>query len=176
MTKSLYRAILFFIPVIVFNSSALASYKADCFANDGRIQVEISISNGRLYLNYSNYLGAVDFPLFEGVVTKGLLPLIKIAEKDLSGIDHELRVSWPLESCHFHETEAFIMGCQGKAQIHSPKKIDLAFYSLSANVVTEQTLDQTYKIYKLRWGVQGPGNYHFISMTFDPETCRVKKY
>lgn len=158
--------------VLLINTSYALEYRAFCSGNRGRVAISLYSNNDRLYLRYNNVMGADDFPLYEGIVTKLTLPVIKIAQVDLASLDQEVLVSWPLEKCQFSDQDAMIMQCGGEATFHLPKNTNLTSYTLITSRVKEESLTNSFDIFKIRWGVDSPDFHHSLALPFDPTRCQ----
>ncbi len=154
------------------NSYAL-EYRAACSGNRGKVSVQMYTSGERLYMQYSNAMGSDDFPLFEGVVTKLALPVIKIAQEELAELDQHVLVSWDLNKCRFNPKEPLIMDCGGEGVFHFPINSNLKSYTLITSKVTEESLTSKYDIFKIRWGIDSPDFHHSLALPFDPSTCKA---
>lgn len=161
------------ILMTISSANAALSYNLYCSGNRGRVAIAAYTRNDRLYVQYSNALGAADFPLYEGIVTRSTIPYVNIAEKELASLDYEVLVSWPLEKCEFHETDSDLMRCGGEAQFHHPQNSPVQSISFSTAKVTEEGLSATYQIFKIRWGLVGENFHHFLALPFDPTKCRT---
>ena len=122
-------------------------------------------------MQYNNAMGAEDFPLYEGVVTKLVLPVIKIAQEDLSGLGEQVLVSWDLSQCQFNQADPLIMQCNGEGTFLFPIKSNLKSYTFITSRVTETGLNSKYDIFKIRWGVDSSDFHHALAMPFDPSMC-----
>lgn len=148
-------------------------YRAACSGNRGKVSVQMYTSSGRLYMQYSNATGADDFPLYEGVVTKLTLPIIKIAQDDLANLDNQVLVSWPLDQCKFNLKEPLIMDCNGVGIFHFPLNANLSSTTLITSKVTEESLTNKYEIFKIRWGIDDQDFHHSLALPFDPAQCKA---
>ncbi len=166
-------ALLFFLLLVLSTPVFALSYRAQCIGNGGRVAVAIYTSQDKIFMRYSNSLGSADFPFYEGLVTKNSMPFIKIAEKELSSIDHEAIVSWPVEKCKFNEETPLLMSCDGAATFIQPEKSKLESYTLITSMTKESALSYSYDIFKIRWGIEGEDFHHSILMPFDPNNCQV---
>jgi hypothetical protein len=125
-------------------------------------------------MKYGNARGAVDFPFYEGTVTKASLPFIKMAETELSEIDQEITVTWPVEKCTFSEETPLLMNCNGAGTFILPEKTKLETYTLTTTKTVEESLTYSYETFKVRWGVEGENLHHSIVMPFDPKNCMAE--
>ena len=164
--------ILFFL--FMTSKAYSLEYRAACTGNRGKVSVQMYSNKGRLYMQYSNATGADDFPLYEGVVTKLTLPIIKIAQDDLALLDYQVLVSWPLDQCKFNSKEPLIMDCNGIGQFHFPLNSNLSSTTLITSKVTEESLSNKYEIFKMRWGIDGPDFHHSLALPFDPSQCQAR--
>ena len=167
------KLISFLLLTLTFSAHAL-EYKAYCSGNRGKVAISVYSSNNRIYLRYNNAMGSDDFPLFEGVVTKLTLPVIDIARDQLSSLDEEVLVSWPIEKCEFNDNDPLIMQCGGRAEFHYPKNTNLTSYTFITSRVTEESLTNVFNIFKIRWGIDSPDFHHSLAMPFDPNLCQAK--
>lgn len=165
-----------FLPLLLLfittNSYALI-YRAACSGNRGKVSVQMYSSGERMYMQYSNAMGANDFPLYEGVVTKNTLPVIKIAQDELGALDEHVLVSWELDKCRFNAKEPLIMDCGGEGTFHFPTNTNLKSYTLITSKVTEESLTSKYEIFKIRWGIDGTDFHHSLALPFDPSMCKA---
>jgi hypothetical protein len=116
---------------LISNSSFALTYRAQCVGNRGSVAVSLYSSKDKLFMRYSNALGADDFPFYEGSVTKMTMPFINIAQSELSSIDHEVLVSWPIDQCSFSSTNALLMECNGAAAFVIPENSKLQSLTFS---------------------------------------------
>lgn len=165
-----YLPLLF---AILINSADALEYRAFCSGNRGRVAVSLYSSKDRLYMRYNNLMGSDDFPLYEGVVTKLTLPVIKIAQEELGSLDQEVLVSWPIEKCDFSDKDPLIMRCGGEAKFHLPEGTNLTSYNFSTSRVKEDDLTNSFDIFKIRWGVDSPDFHHSLAMPFNPAYCQA---
>lgn len=167
-----------FLPIslitLSLSTAEAFSYQLFCNGNRGRVAVSVYTQEQRLFVHYSNSLGAVDFPLYEGVVTRATIPYVKIAEQELSSIDHEVLVSWPLPQCEFNQAEPLLMKCGGESLWHRPENSPLRTVTFNTAKVTEEGLDTTFETFKIRWGIAGENFHHFLALTFDPSRCQAR--
>ncbi|AUN97884.1 hypothetical protein DOM21_11860 [Bacteriovorax stolpii] len=168
--KMKFLSLLF---VFLINTSHALEYRAFCSGNRGKVAISFYSSKDRLYLRYNNLMGADDFPLYEGVVTKLTLPVIKIAEEELSSLDQEVLVSWPIEKCDFNDKDPLIMQCGGEAQFHLPLNTNLTSYTLITSRVKEESLTNVFDMFKIRWGIDSPDFHHSLALPFDPKLCQA---
>lgn len=161
------------IPLLVlFTTSTHAlEYRAACSGNRGKVSVQIYSKADRLYMLYSNAMGSLDFPLFEGVVTRMALPVIDIAKEQLSALDEQVLVSWELSKCNFSAKDPLVIECGGLGTIHYPAGTDLKSYTFITSRVTEESLTNKFEIFKIRWGIDSPDFHHSLAMPFDPKAC-----
>ncbi len=159
--------------ILMAPRSFALEYRAACSGNRGKVSVQIYSSGERLYMQYSNAMGAMDFPLYEGVVTRMALPVIKIAEEELAELDEQVLVSWELNKCRFNAKAPLIMECGGEGTFHFPLNSDFKSYTLITSKVTEESLTSKYETFKIRWGIDTPGFHHSLAMPFDPAGCRA---
>ncbi len=170
MKKMMVTALL----SLLTTTSALAlEYRAFCSGNRGKVALSVYSSNQRIYVRYNNAMGADDFPLYEGVVTKLALPVIKIAEEQLASLDQEVIVSWPVGNCEFNSNDPLIMQCGGPAEFHYPTNTNLTSYTFITSRVTEQSLTSKFESFKVRWGIDSPDFHHSLAMPFDPKLCQA---
>jgi hypothetical protein len=153
---------------------AATNYQLFCSSNRGRSALSIYTNNQRVYVSYQNSLGAIDFPLYEGVVTRATIPYVNIAEKELKDLDYEAVVSWPLPQCEFNEQNPMLMRCGGESLFHRPEGTALQSLGFSTNKVTEEGVSNVYEMVKIRWQIQGADFLHFLGLTFDPSQCQVR--
>lgn len=165
--------LLFLIIGTTATSQAALSYSLYCSGNRGRVAVAAYTRENRLYVQYSNALGAADFPLYEGIVTRTTIPYVNIAEKELASLDYEVLVSWPMEKCEFNGHDSDLMRCGGEAQFHHPQNSPVQSISFSTAKVTEEGLSGTFRIFKIRWGLVGENFHHFLALPFDPTKCQT---
>lgn len=159
---------------LIFTTNTYAlEYRATCSGNRGKVSLQMYSSSGRLYMQYSNVMGADDFPLFEGVVTKLALPVIEMAKTDLAELDEHVLVSWDLNKCRFNPKDTLIMECGGEGTFHFPLNSNLLSYTLITSRVTEESLTSKFEIFKIRWGIDSPGFHHSLALPFDPATCKA---
>lgn len=161
------------IILLSINTASSFEYRAFCSGNRGKVALSIFSSNQRIYVKYNNAMGADDFPLYEGVVTKLALPVIKIAEEQLASLDYEVMVSWPINNCEFNENDPLIMQCGGVAKFHYPTNTNLTSYTFITSRVTEQSLTNKFESFKVRWGIDSPDFHHSLAMPFDPGLCQA---
>lgn len=167
------KLLTFFLLFITTKSYAL-EYRAACSGNRGKVSVQMYSSGGRLYMQYSNAMGADDFPLYEGVVTKLAMPVIKMAQDELANLDDRVLVSWPLDQCRFNSNEPLIMDCNGVGLFHFPLNTNLSSTTLITSKVTEVSLTNKYEIFKIRWGIDGQDLHHSLALPFDPAQCMAQ--
>lgn len=166
---------VFALALIVFSMNAHAlSYRAQCIGNGGKVSVVLYTHEGKLVMKYGNARGAVDFPFYEGTVTKAALPFIKMAEKELAEIDQEVTVTWPVEKCTFNEETPLLMSCNGAGTFILPEKTKLETYTFFTAMTKEESLSYSYDIFKIRWGIEGENLHHSIVMPFDPNRCMAE--
>lgn len=158
--------------LVTTNAYALV-YRATCSGNRGRVSIQVYSSGDKLYMQYSNAMGSDDFPLFEGVVTKLALPYIKIAQKELAGLDQQVLVSWDLSQCKFNAKDPLIMQCDGEGTFQFPTDSNLKSYTFITSRVTEESLTSKYEIFKIRWGIDSSDFHHSIALPFDPSLCKA---
>lgn len=159
--------------IFLINTAHALEYRAFCSGNRGKVAVSIYSGQGRLYMRYNNVMGADDFPLYEGVVTKLTLPVIKIAQEDLASLDQEVLVSWPLEKCEFSDKDDLIMECGGEATFHRPENTGLTSYTFITSRIKEEGLKNTFDIFKIRWGVDSSDFHHSLALPFNPAMCQA---
>lgn len=169
----------FFIFMTFFISTAQAasdglSYQLYCSGNRGRVAISVYTSGDRLFVRYNNSLGAVDFPLYEGVVTRATIPYVNIAEKELASLDYEVLVSWPVSSCEFKDQDPLLMGCGGESIMHLPKNSPVQSQSFKTAHLIEEQISNTFNIFRIRWGLVGENFHHFLAMPFDPAQCQAR--
>jgi hypothetical protein len=172
----------FFFLFLIFISLNLhaETYRAFCSGNRGQVGVSIYSSsdadgsNKKITLRYENNLGSDDFPYYEGIVTKLAVPYIEVAKKDLSVLDHEVVVTWPMEKCQFSEEQPLLIQCHGEGEVLIPKDSNLKGTSLSMAYVTEENLTATFNSIKMRWGIDSPNYHHSLGLPFDPKTCQAE--
>ena len=165
----------FFIFLYILSFPAWSkNYKAFCSGNRGQVAISMATYKNRLYVSYSNFLGAKDFPLYEGVVTRMTYPFLKIADEELITLEHEVQVSWPMENCQFSSHTPALMKCSGEAIFHIPKNSMLRSYTFGTSFIREESLTETYDIFKVRWGIEGEYFHHHIAMPFDPKLCSAE--
>lgn len=169
------RPITLFLSMIALSFSAHASsYRAQCIGNGGKVAVILYTSQDKLIMKYANSRGAVDFPFYEGTVTRSTLPFINMAEKELAELDHEIIVSWPLEKCTFSEDTPMLMSCNGAGTFLVPEKTKLETFTFTTTMTKEESLSYSYDIFKIRWGIEGENLHHSIMMPFDPKNCAAE--
>lgn len=158
--------------LLFLSSSYALTYRAECIGNGGKAAVSLYSSENKLFMRYSNSRGALDFPFYEGSVTLATLPFIKIAEKELSSIDQEVQLFWPLDKCTFNEANPLLMTCNGPATFLLPENSKLQSYTLITAMDREESLSYSYSIFKIRWGIEGEDFHHSIMLPFDPKNCQ----
>ena len=171
------KLITIFIALFIFSKSAMAlTYRFQCVGNRGGVSVSLYTSKDqkRLFMNYNNSLGAKDFPFYEGTVTKLSLPYINIAAKELSSIDYQALLSWPVENCTFNKEKPLLVECNGAATFLIPENTTLESYTLITSTIKEESLTSKYDIFKIRWGIEGEEYHHSIAMPFDPKFCQAE--
>lgn len=166
-------AVLTLLTLFSFSSAEALEYRAFCSGNRGKVALSIYSSNKRIYVRYNNAMGADDFPLYEGVVTKLAMPVIKIAEEQLASLDQEVIVSWPQENCQFNSKDPLIMQCGGEAIFHYPTNTNLNSYTFITSRVTEESLTNKFESFKVRWGIDSPDFHHSLAMPFDLKLCQA---
>ncbi len=171
--KRLLVCLALFFTLLIESSFAAISYNLFCSGNRGRVSISAYSSNERLYVQYSNALGAIDFPLYEGVVTKSTIPYVKIAEKELASLDYDVLLSWPIFECEFSPTDPLLMKCGGAATFHRPENSPLQSLSFSTAHLFEEGLSNTFKTFRVRWGLVGENFHHFLALPFDPKQCQA---
>ncbi len=168
------KHILFLAALIISSQSYALTYRAQCIGNGGKLAVAFYSSNDKLFMRYSNSRGAVDFPFYEGTVTQASMPFVKIAEKELSSIDQEVSLSWPLSKCTFNEETPLLMSCDGPATFTIPENSKLESYTLTTTMTREESLSYSYDIFKIRWGIEGENFHHSLALPFDPKNCQAE--
>lgn len=171
--KSLATFAALMLTVFSMNAQAL-SYRAQCIGNGGKMAVMLYTVKDQLIMKYGNARGRVDFPFYEGVVTKASLPFIKIAESELAEIDQDVTISWPIEKCSFNEENPLLMSCNGAGTFLVPEKTKLESYTFMTAMSREESLGYSYDIFKIRWGIEGESFHHSIVMPFDPKNCAAE--
>ncbi|MBC7715063.1 MAG: hypothetical protein H7177_17080 [Rhizobacter sp.] len=163
------------LPLVLFfmTSAHALEYRAACSGNRGNVSVQMYSKDDRFYMLYSNAMGSDDFPLFEGVVTKLALPVIKIAQEELASLDEQVLVSWPLSQCKFNQKDPLILQCDGEGTFLFPKDSTLKSYTFITSHVTEESLTSKYGIFKIRWGVDSSDFHHSLALPFDPTLCKA---
>jgi len=164
------KYLAFVLVVLSMNAHAL-SYKAQCIGNGGKMAIHLYTDKDKLVLKYDNARGAEDFPFYEGSVTKAGLPFIQLAEKELSEIDQEVMVTWPIEKCTFNVENPLLMTCNGAGTFLLPEKTKLETYTFMTTMTKEESLSWSFDILKIRWGIEGENLHHSIVMPFDPSKC-----
>ncbi|MBC7537682.1 MAG: hypothetical protein H7281_02585 [Bacteriovorax sp.] len=168
-----YLSLVSFI-FLISNSAFALIYRAQCTGNRGGVAVSIYTSKDKLFMRYSNVLGAQDFPFYEGSVSKLAMPFIKIAQTELASIDHEVLLSWPVEKCTFSTANPLLMECNGAATFIIPEKSELKSFTFFTSIIKEDSLTSSYEIFKIRWGIEGLDYHHSIGMPFDPKLCQAE--
>ncbi len=171
--KSFITSLLLALTFQIESGFAAVSYQLSCSGNRGRVSVTAYTAADRLYVLYNNALGAIDFPLYEGVVTRAALTYVKIAEQELSSLDYEVLLSWPINECEFKSTDPLLMKCGGSATIHRPENTPVKSFSFSTAHLTEAGLDNTFNTFRIRWGLMGENFHHFLALPFDPKHCQA---
>lgn len=158
----------------VFSTAQASSYRAQCIGNGGKLSLVFYTNGDKLVMKYGNARGAADFPFYEGTVTKSSMPFIKMAEQELSEIDQEITVTWPVDKCSFSEETPLLMNCNGAGTFILPEKTKLETYTLTTTKTVEESLTYSYETFKVRWGVEGENLHHSIVMPFDPKNCMAE--
>jgi len=169
--EKIMRYFAFLIAAAMTMNAHALSYRAQCIGNGGKMAIVLYTDKDKLVMKYGNARGAVDFPFYEGTVTKAALPFIKMAEKELAEIDQEVTVTWPVEKCSFNEETPLLMSCNGAGTFLIPEKTKLETYTFMTAMSREDSLSYSYDIFKIRWGIEGENLHHSIVMPFDPKNC-----
>lgn len=164
---------LLLLATLLIHSAYALEYRATCTGNRGQVTVQMYSNSERLFMQYSNEMGAANFPLFEGVVTKLTLPVIQIAQDDLGSLDQRVLVSWPLNRCKFNQKDPLVMQCDGEGTFHFPKESNLISYTLITSRVVEESLTNKFEVFKIRWGIDSSDFHHSVAMPFDQSLCKA---
>lgn len=168
------KILLFLFLILNAENSLALSYRAQCIANRGNVFFALFTKENKLFVKYNNAMGASNFPVYEGTVTKSTVPYLNIAFDELSSIDYELLLSWPVEKCSFSSINNFLVECNGPATFILPRESGLQSFNISTSVIKENSLSATYDIFKMRLGIEGKDFHHSIAMPFDPRFCQAE--
>lgn len=169
---------LFFLALLSPVSQAMVpppSFSLVCSNSVAKMKLWTEDAHFRLRLE--DGAGFKDFPIYSGVVTPALLPMIERGSKDLSAFDGEVDVSWNLNRCSVDPNRPFLVSCNGLGEISIPKSAPFVVSSFSTSTSQIERLDLSAQAVNFDFSLSSTGSVfsiYFLTFPFDRQHCTLQ--
>ncbi len=163
-----------YVLVFLFMMFEPAWAGGEILCGSGHNSAKVWSKEGRVWFRFDDNLGFQNFPIYYGVVTLPMLPLIQRASKELAPFDGAMILSWEESKCQWSETNRLLVQCNGAGKLEFPEGTTFTNTGLSTSVESQERLDLKFGRVHFQLGIDTPKtNYthHFIDFAFDKERC-----
>jgi len=163
----------------VFAEEVSSNFALVCTTSVAGMTIYADGDKVRFHLD--NPSGFQNFPVFSGVVTQSMFPLVERALKELKVFDGDVDLAWELKNCRIDKDRPLLVSCSGLAEITNPanvpKELEMSVSSLSTSTEYVESLDiADAQVVRVNFGVNTVGGgHHFVSMPFDAKHCAKPK-
>lgn len=179
MNSGLFIIVLLAAPACLtaYSVKSFAAGQADLVLECGNSvsSVKIWTEGERLYFRMDDIVGFKNFPLYDGVVTPVMLPLINRGAEDLKEFDHQVLISWERSQCRFDRARPFLVDCSGRAKIHFPENTQITASGLGVTTERQEHFDLTADLVKFHLGLSTPVanfTHYYLGFPFNRANCR----
>ncbi|MBX3017743.1 MAG: hypothetical protein KF767_07640 [Bdellovibrionaceae bacterium] len=132
-----------------------------------------------VYFRYEDRLGKINFPIYEGVVTPPMGPMLDYAAKDLAVFDGVVLARWDKKNCKWDKARPQLIECSGRGEILAPANVapGLSTNGISTTIERNERLSLEWERVKFNWGVDSQKEYyvhHFVTFPFNRMNCSGK--
>lgn len=132
----------------------------------------------KVYFRYEDRLGKINFPIYEGVVTPPMGPMLDYAAKDLEVFDGLVLVAWDKKDCRWDVARPGLIECSGRGEFLAPREVQgLTTNGISTTIERSERLSLQWERVKFNWGVDSQKQYyvhHFVTFPFNRAQCTAK--
>jgi hypothetical protein len=164
----------------LFSSSAMAAQTPKDFSlmcTTSVAALSLYSDGTRFHLHLEDSAGFTNFPIYSGVVTPSLLPIIERGSKELAAFDGEVDISWDLAKCKVDPKRPYLVSCSGLGEILKPANVAFAATSMGSSTDKIESLDVEAQTVNVFLGLSTTGTdfmHYFINFPFDSRHCSVK--
>ena len=131
----------------------------------------------RFHFHLEDAAGFTNFPIYSGVVTPSLMPIIERGAKELAAFDGEVDISWDLAKCTVDPKRPYLVSCAGLGEIAKPSGVAFVATSMGTSTDKIESLDVEAQSVNVYLGLSTTGTdfmHYFINFPFDSRHCSVK--
>lgn len=139
--------------------------------------VNLWAEGSRFHFRLSDGAGFKNFPIYSGVVTPSMMPLIQRGVKELADFDGEVEITWDLARCKVDAKRPFLVSCDGLGEILKPAQVAFVATSMGTSTDKIESLDVGGEAVNVHLGLSTTGNdfiHYFINFPFDRLHCTAK--
>ena len=161
------KFIICLISSFLFTHKLYAEVLFTCAPSEKETSVQFYETENQIWISIYNPSGYSFMPQFEGPISEESLPLVNQQLRELKEINQGITLKLKKESCEVNsKTKAIDCLTDTKTSIK-----DLNLNLISTTEITENSKSFYSEKRKFRFIFEKKGNYFFLSLTFDKNSC-----
>jgi hypothetical protein len=166
---------LFLFSALSFAASTPKDFALNCSTSVAG--VGLYADGERMRFQLFDGQGFKNFPIYGGIVTPAMMPLINRGLKELAPFDGDVEISWDLAHCKVDPARPYLLACSGLGEIAKPFGVAFVATSMSTSTEKVESLDVNATGVQVNLGLSTSGSdfmHYFVQFPFDQNHCSVK--
>lgn len=125
---------------------------------------------------------AANFPLYDGTLTKPMLPIVERSYAELSPLFMGFTAAWPKSQCEVDQARPFLISCKGiTKEIEPQTSSDFGASNVSTYQENGEGLGNiSYGVIRVQLGLQSNSKergffHYFLGFPFNKEACKASR-